>query len=243
MIKVLNIVLATKPFLSLLYRKTLNAVVKLPPLNRKRREQWNTTEHFMRENLAYSKVLVGLNKFEKISGNTPFKLYPGLLAVNIIPHKESIVLHDLQNDGFFTLDRPTPLNFDQCNFILKNLANYHAIPIVMRHTDKDQLNGLVEDLNEITFGDRPNEAFPKIVRKTCDVFLPNLKNNDVVKKVREFDREFINVMRNICINSTLECDAAIVHGDFWISNLMFKGKVILFNYIIDKNSFVFIINP
>lgn len=211
----------------------------MPPNNPRRRLHWNSQDHFKREKLAYQDILPSFANFERMVARSFFNLYPTIQVTSIVPEKEYIILNDLRIEGFEAIERPTPLSFKKCSLVLENLARFHAISFAFKNNDPVNFEKISNQLDEITFGPRPNASFPNIVNKTCQIFLPKLKEKypEYVDQVEEFSKNYMENMK-FCCNSSTEEDAVVLHGDCWISNLMFR-KIVrngFFVYIIFQYS-------
>lgn len=105
-------------------------ICKCLPESVMRREAFKSDELFCNEVAFYTKIWPSLSEFqsscEKVK--SPFKAIPKFyLAQN-----DMVILKDLKQLGFVMPDRRLGLTIEQCYFVLKHLAQFHALSLAMK---------------------------------------------------------------------------------------------------------------
>lgn len=216
-------------------------IAKQPPLNLKFYNSWNSAKHFHREKYAYDSVLPAFERFQRILPNVMdgFHSYPFMYQACVQEqHKEFVLLNDLRGNKFETMFqtrlRWVPFTYDQSARVLVELAKFHAISFSMKQSkaNHSEFQELTKQLTEITFGTSANKILQTLAVESMKVFiehsgLSEVADKDLVLKIRTFAANFIDIMRQV---TKPDENAAIVHGDCWISNILFRTMVIHFYF-------------
>lgn len=229
----------------------LQLIAKQPPLSTKCYLSWNSATHFKREKYAYDTVLPAFERFQRILSNSAvaFHSYPFMYQAHVDEtFKEFILLNDLRSNkfepGFHTRLRYVPFNYDECARVLTELAKFHAISFAMKQSKADvgEFNKLIDKkLDEITFGENANNILRTIAVEAMKVFIPHSKLDELVEKqlilkIKTFAKHFIEVMR---ASTKSNENSVIVHGDCWISNIMFRSIVSCLLFFENRYNFIF----
>lgn len=205
-------------------------IAKVPPSNQARRLMYNSARHFTREKYMFDTVLPAFVTFQlkHLLPTQIFRNFPTLKAASACASDEFVLLNDLSSEGFANVDRPTPLDFQRCRLVLQHLAHLHAISFAMKDQQPDELARLTDGgaLDEIIFVEPLNAKFESFlqdnVRYVQSTLNDPINQEDVpvASKIFEFGREYGQFMVRCCAERQ---DAVVLHGDCWISNMMFKG--------------------
>nr|CAD7269019.1 unnamed protein product [Timema shepardi] len=179
---------------------------------------------FKREICMYQKVLPTLYRIAEGRLEAPSlsaKCYP-------LDNDELLVMEDLRPSGFNLADRRQGLDYDHCLVAVKALARLHGMSVAAHEQDPDVFH--IVKMNTLSQSER---AGMKIRLESCFNML-----KEVVKGIKGFER-FVDKLNHIhdgLIDKIIrmmnpeEGELRVMnHGDFWVSNLLFRydeqGKV------------------
>lgn len=204
--------------------RELRLIAKLPPSNQFRREIYNSARHFSREHYVYEYIFPSFEKFQKqhLKEAYIFKNYPRILTASSAYKDEYVLLNDMSLQGFKNSDRPTPLSFDKCVAVLKTLAKFHAISFAMKDQEPEKWDKLTSKLGEIMFTAPVNQSFEDFLRRNVEYSLTTLdpvEDTTIIQKLQQFREIYAKFMVDCCAEKE---DAIVLHGDCWISNMMFR---------------------
>ncbi|KAI5645889.1 ecdysteroid kinase domain-containing protein [Phthorimaea operculella] len=196
-----------------------------------RREAFKSDELFCNEVAFYTKIWPAFSAFqaqwEKVKN--PFKAIPKCyLAQN-----DLVVLKDLKRMDFVMPDRRKGLSIEQTYFVMKQLAQFHALSLAMKC---DNPEGFYELLNardgifEVFFVAENQEYYRgyyiEAIRNAIEMVeeeLADAEDKDhYLDKLKEFCDEETFFQRMVDLVAAKEPLAVITHGDCWTNNLLFR---------------------
>lgn len=186
---------------------------------------YNSGDHFAREHYMYETVLPALDKFQRshnLSDEKIFNNYPHYYSASSVPHHEYIILSDGNHSGFKNTEKTAPVTYDQCSAVLTDLAKFHAISFAYKDQKPDEFNGMASKLTELLFRSPIHPNLDDFIQKKVPVAVGTLdpeKDTKIIGVLNELEQNIGNKMAEIC---AVKDDAVILHGDCWISNLLFK---------------------
>ncbi|CAD7087526.1 unnamed protein product [Hermetia illucens] len=200
-------------------------ILKTSPTVEIRRQMFNTTKQFFYEHYMYTVVLPALRAFQlqRLPEHEIFDNYPKMISGTLDFMQEYIVLEDMSTKGFGNVNRSTPLKFEECEAVFKALAKLHAVSFAYKDQNPSELKKLVEPLEEIVFKTPLQEDFDNFLRHKIVVAITTLNENEehIKGPILEFQKIFGKSMIECTSEKT---HAAILHGDCWISNLLFRKE-------------------
>lgn len=131
-------------YLGILYRidvsrngkKELTVVVKLPPQNEARREQFFIVPVFQRESMFYDEFYPMIKKFQEQKGinveQEGFHEVPKCFKTVTVERSEAIFMEDLKGRGFEMFDRFKEVRIDHVSMVMKVLGKFHAISFAIK---------------------------------------------------------------------------------------------------------------
>lgn len=202
----------------------IRLIAKIPPKSSYRRQMYNSARHFAREHYIYECLFPEFEKFQRLHMKKQyiFKHYPRLVTASSVYEDEFVLLTDLSLQGFENSDRPTPLDFDKCVAVLKTIAKFHAISFAMKDQQPEKLAKLTNKMSEIMFTKPINKSFENFLKKNVEYSMTTLDpemDKVIIKKLLEFRENYASFMAECCAEQE---DAIVLHGDCWISNMMFR---------------------
>ncbi|XP_031626607.1 uncharacterized oxidoreductase dhs-27-like isoform X2 [Contarinia nasturtii] len=202
----------------------IRLIAKIPPRSEKRRLKYNSARAFAREHYIYEYLFPVFEKFQRLHLKEQyiFKHYPRCIAASSVYEDEYVLLNDLSLQGFKNSDRPTALHFEKCVAVLKTIAKFHAISFAMKDQQPERLAKLTSKLSEITFTKPINEELDIFLKRNVGYSMTTLdpeKDKVIIKKLMKFRENYASFMAECCAEKE---DAIVLHGDCWISNIMFR---------------------
>lgn len=200
----------------------LSMILKVPPVNPTRRDEFMAKDLFGREIGFYDNVFPLYKKFQEDKGidiqkdgfyQVPF-CYKTLKAEPF----EALFFDDLKVKGFEMFDRFKEVTKEHVFFVMKSLAKMHALFYCI----KDQNPKLVESYFElrdlfIMFCDRKNSAMDtwyESMKKQAAVVVNECKDAQMKDKVNVFlEKSIYDLVSNCCNRKKIEPYATLCHGD------------------------------
>lgn len=215
-------------------KKEMSVIIKLPPQNLARREQFYARPCFLRESEFYDSIFPLYKKFQTDRGiiveGEGFHEVPACFRSLTGDFNEGLFLEDLKSSGFEMFDRFDDVTAAHVNGVMKVLGKFHAISLAIN----DQQAELIEkykDMQDIFF-QRDDDSKEQIkvwfdhLKKQAATALNTIDNETLktrAKKVLEAD--FFELLKDCISKEDAEPFSVICHGDCWNNNIMFKYEV------------------
>lgn len=215
-------------------RKTgrkLNVIVKLPPQNEARRNQFFAHPAFEREIYFYDTIYPVLEGFQREKGialdeeGGGFYQVPRCFKTCVEEYKEAIFMADLKQDGFEMFDRHKEQGLEHFRLVVRTLGRLHALSFALRDQHPERIEpfrGMVE-----LFSTRDDDAameqwFQALTTRALET-LDEQEEPEVYEKAsRALKVNFMDHIKELTKGSSAEPYAVICHGDCWNNNVMFK---------------------
>lgn len=198
----------------------LNLIIKLPPQNAARREQFFARPCFVREADFYNNLYPMYKKFQEERGidveKDGFHQVPFCYKALTDDPFEGLYFDDLKASGFEMFDRHKDVTKEQVLIVMKSLAKMHAVFFCI----KDQKPELIDDYREMIDifllrkgDDNMNIWFDTIKKQSKDT-IAECGNEDMIKKVDDLlSLNFFELLET-CINvEATEPYSIVCHGD------------------------------
>lgn len=208
-------------------KRTLNAVVKLPPKSEYLLELFDSPITFKKELNFYSNVTPHLVKLqtecgisrENLSIITPQFLGGrlGLRDPRCFDSQAAIILENLKDHNYTTQDRILGLDKVHMDFAINHLAKMHAMIIGLKLKksgvfEKEVLPALEFNINENT-----KDSVKEMIKKAQDDY-KNIKEAEPY--LERIDK---TIDYSLCTTVMPEEPwTTLVHNDFWVNNMLFK---------------------
>ncbi|XP_058983196.1 uncharacterized protein LOC131800389 [Musca domestica] len=243
-----NIDLATKKgdnYMGVVYRITvsvhsdaisdnkndLKLIMKVPPQNPQRRQQFFAGPGFQREILAYRIFLPLVHDFQKskcIKPNEMFIEYPRFYFSLREEFHEAICMSDIQEEGFYMHDRFKLLTREHVALTMRIYGKLHATSLAIKDQSPEKIQDLkcIVDIFEQRKDDpQLNDYFESLKKTALDCFDRERESFYWEKLNAYFSRgSFYNLMLMLLEPRTSEPLSVICHGDCWINNIMYKTE-------------------
>ncbi|XP_055703376.1 uncharacterized protein LOC129801923 [Phlebotomus papatasi] len=209
-----------------IYQRELHLFVKLAPQSLLRRRLYKTVLCFEREMYMYDVILPRYAEFEKqyLSKDETFHNYPHLMCGSLQESKEYLILSDLKREGYFNPHRSTGLNLHQCKLVLATMAKFHAISYAFKDQHPEQFNELTSKLIETMFAEPIPQEMQDFLQRKIAYGLSTLSDLHDKKNRNHLEQFGANFAQNMISCVHVKDFGAIIHGDSWISNLIFRFK-------------------
>ncbi|CRK87815.1 CLUMA_CG001603, isoform A [Clunio marinus] len=206
-------------------------IIKIPPQNAARREQFSAGPIFLREILFYNELYPLFKKFQEDKGidvnKEGFYQVPECLRTSNDDQHEALYLEDLKESGFDMFDRFKDVTLDHVSRVMESLGKFHAISFAI----KDQHPELIEkykpmkeifkEFEEASKG-KWDGYFAEVVRKAIETLddHPNEKLKDHVRNT--LNDKFMDIFMDDVDGASAEPYTVICHGDCWNNNIMYR---------------------
>lgn len=203
--------------------KTFNLVVKKAPKKEPFRKILEIERKFQVEIAMYEKVLPAFLKFQQQEEvQNPFRSWPECYYTNWKRLEESLVLEDLKFEGFESPRRE--MDEEHIDLVLGELAKFHATSYAVKNKNFELFAELKHEILPGGFF----TVFETMKNALCmhlDIVIRNLSvdDDDLKQKLiscKGFIRESLSVL-----SQEVDEHSVILHGDCWLSNIMFKYEV------------------
>lgn len=226
-------------------------ILKLPPLNQARREQFEVRKFFVREAKMYLEYLPLLMKFQESKGIIPiesgFYEVPKCYSATITDMEEAIFMEDLKQSGYEMFNRFDDVTYEHAKVSVQVLGKLHALSFAIKDQDFEKFKQYTELHDVMT--ERDDNSFDLFMSQMMNRALETLDNDESDKYYKErleklFEKKFLDILRDCVDSKAAEPYAIITHGDSWNNNILYKNKVLEFKLIIQnfkshKNKFLF----
>lgn len=200
----------------------LSMILKVPPENPTRRDEFMAKELFGREIGFYDCVFPLYKKFQEDKGidieKDGFHQAPYCFKTLTAEPFEALFFDDLKVKGFEMFDRFKEVTKEHVFLVMKSLAKMHAL----FYSIKDQNPKLIESYFElrdlfIMFCERKNSAMStwyESMKKQAAVVINECKDVQMKNKVNAFlEKSIYDLMSNCCDRKKTEPYATLCHGD------------------------------
>lgn len=213
--------------------KELKVIIKLPPQNVARREQFFARPCFLRESEFYDTVYPMFKKFQESKGIDVAK--DGFYQIPVCYKSltedclEGLFMEDLKVTGFEMFDRFKDATVDHVNQVMRVLGKLHAISLAMK--DQTQLVEPYKGMQDI-FLQRDDASKENIkvwfemLKKQAIESLNLCESEDLKSKANAvLEGDFFEILLSCIDGVAAEPYTVISHGDCWNNNVMFRYEV------------------
>lgn len=202
--------------------REFHAVAKCFPRNPAVQELSNTNLTFKLEVAWYTVVIPTLTQFQKDRGLTETldffqKVYGARISLdpssNEVDENAVIITENLKYSGYTNIDRTIGFNLVQAQAILEKLAEFHAVPLAIKHHDPDLFNTNIRPHLDVWTSEKDLEA--EFLKSIFDVY-------QHIPECQSLMERITNTVTNSIVfrqRAVREPWATAVHMDLW-SNIM-----------------------
>ncbi|EDS30786.1 Juvenile hormone-inducible protein [Culex quinquefasciatus] len=208
----------------------LNIIVKLPPQNEARRNQFFAHPAFEREIYFYDTIYPVLEEFQREKGialeaGDGFYQVPRCLKTCVREYEEAIFMADLKQEGFEMFDRHKEQGLEHFRLVVKTLGKLHALSFALRDQQPERFEPFRTMVELFTTRDDDasmEQWFQALVTRALET-LDEKTEPEVYEKTRDALKvNFLDHIRELTKGASAEPYAVICHGDCWNNNVMFK---------------------
>ncbi|XP_032520116.2 uncharacterized protein LOC116772150 [Danaus plexippus] len=199
--------------------KELKLFAKVAQIGKEMRAIANADKLFKTEKFVYNKLIHLYNNLQKHLDEEHKFMFPEFYGFHDEYGKETILLEDLNESGYKPHNRLKSMNWDQGRVGVEYLARFHALSFKLSKSDPDGFAKIANQMAYTINSEAANE-------NTINQFIEMVEN--AVKVLKHEHREKV---RNFMYNPNLFdkynkplSTPALVHGDYRLSNLLFKRK-------------------
>jgi Ecdysteroid kinase-like family len=214
--------------------KKLHIILKLPPTNVVRREQFFARPCFLRESEFYESVYPMYKKFQEEKGivveDDGFYEVPKCYTSLTEDLHEGLFLEDLKVSGFEMFDRFSKVTKEHVTLVMEALGKFHAICFAFKDQRPEALD-TYREMQDI-FMQRDENSKEQItiwfdmLKKQAFEALATMENPDLVEKGKNvLEGDFFELLMQCIEGKNAEPHAIITHGDCWNNNIMYRNEV------------------
>lgn len=219
--------------------KSINIILKLPPQNQMRREEFFIRPCFLRESFIYEKILPLFAEFQTdkgLSQNECFYEIPKCYKTISMEMDEAIFLEDLKIKQYFMYDRKKLIDIEHSRLIMNVLGKLHAISFGLKTDNNKEFKNASATMTDI-FKDRENvESFRNyldhLVERAKSTLHPTDDQNLMEKMKNVFNKNSLDMLLEWVAGEAAEPYTVICHGDCWTNNILFKYNEVNYYFII-----------
>lgn len=197
-------------------------ILKVPPSNPSRREQFKSRSCFEREIYIYISVLPEFTLLQKEIGcKSRFDAYANCIAAGEEMLDEFVLMEDLRSQGFSMFDRHLKLDLNHVALVMQELGKYHALNFALKDQKPDVFRKL-SDIKDVFFDSVMNEGFGTYFNTLIDKAKNTLDEGDICREKLEEFRDFETLGKFLVSGEEAEPYAVITHGDCWNNNTLYR---------------------
>lgn len=205
--------------------KQLTVVIKTPPENLTRRNDFGSMELFKREVYMYNEVLPEFVKFQeerKINKSFGFFNFPKCYWADYDEEKNDsvIILEDLRLNGYKMWSKFNPVNYEHTKLLMEALGRLHGVSFAMKH-QRPELYANYKELTDIMSDKMMNDNFEYMLCASIDRAIGTLDPNDTKKKARTavLKQNLKTLLKDLTTGPGAEPYAIVTHGDCWVNRV------------------------
>lgn len=209
----------------------MDIIIKIPPTNKTRREQFFARPCFLREALVYDEIIPLFTRFQESKGIIPtedgFYQFAESYGTLTEEYNEAIFMKDLKPEGFEMYNRHNYTTPDHIYLVMKILAKFHAIFYAM----KDQCPEKVEKFMAIKdiFSTRKHDKdllgyMNSLKIRALSTLCPDTEQHLIDKVEKLFEKDFFDLLSDSTNGKLAEPYATVCHGDCWNNNILYKNE-------------------
>lgn len=177
----------------------LKVLCKIPPMNKARREQFNSVEIFSREIFMYNKVLPYIKRFQESKGikeNEGFFNFPTCYFAGLDENSGDavVIMEDLRDKGYSMADKFISIDFPRAKLVMEGLGRLHALSFAIKLQEPEELKKfmlkdvLTQMMNRTEF----IQMFQNYFNQVIEVLQPD--ETSIKEKLEKFRDNFLNEM-------------------------------------------------
>jgi hypothetical protein len=204
-------------------------IIKLPPQNAARREQFFVRPCFIRESDFYEKIHPKYLQFQEQKGilvnedgfHEVAKCYKSMTEEPF----EGLFFEDLNESGFEMFDRFKKATKEHVMLVMKSVAKFHAISFAVKDQDPEWMAPFKEmkDIFLERDGDENMKIWYNALKKQASDVLQTCENQDMIERVdKAINGDLFELLGDCIFGTKAEPYAILSHGDCWNNNMLFK---------------------
>lgn len=213
------------------YGRRLNFVVKQAFSEQNIRELHPIRDAFITEIYFYTELWPKLREFqERIPATLSFDHLARCYAATREENFERLVLEDLKEQGFVMNDKRKVMDREQLEYIFKVYGKLHAISFAYKALKPGEFSELTEVVTDVWVSFSKKQIFQDAIKLAYRQCFDNLEpgvDDAIIDKFRHYLDDGMEVFCKSLVNGKY---TAIVHGDCWSNNIMFKYDVSVIEY-------------
>ncbi|KAJ8963396.1 hypothetical protein NQ318_018874 [Aromia moschata] len=205
-------------------KKASHFVVKQAFSDEKFRSIHPIRRYFLNEIYIYSTVWPALEKFQRdVPIADVFDKTPRCFCTSSKDGAEALVLDDLRDEGFVVHKKDVPLNKEHFKYIFRQYGRFHAVSFAYKVLHPRDYNEMAKGLTvdyRLLCNVNSFEDYVTYITDTSFKRLRSENDEKLLEKYRPYLENGLEILENSCFYRGNY--SAVIHGDCWSNNMMFK---------------------
>ncbi|XP_053973277.1 uncharacterized protein LOC128873604 [Hylaeus volcanicus] len=206
-------------------KEDLHLIAKMLPPTEFQRLIFNSLETIKKEVFMYETIMPTYNKVELEAGikqNDLFDVVPKFYGFrlssqpNVELNDDAVILLDnLKNKGYYTGERTIGYDLKHSEMAIENLARFHALGMAVKLKKPEIFEVFKSRAKPLKVEGNPEEVIGSIMKKIKE----HPEMNCYVDKCYNNMKDML--MKDFWVDIPREPWMTIIHGDFWVNNILF----------------------
>ncbi|CAG9564328.1 unnamed protein product [Danaus chrysippus] len=202
------------------FDKELKLFAKVADVADEARRVLNCDNLFCTEKFVYNQLIPLYNSLQKDLDEEHKFIFPEFYGFNNEFGKETVILENLVESGYKPYSRFKSMDWDHGRICVEAIARFHALSFALRKSDPEGFQKIAQNLKNTFDKDAFDQTTKDQFKDMAETALSVLKQEECRDKIRKLLFETDLMYK---YNQPLSTPV-LAHGDYKISNLLFKRK-------------------
>lgn len=208
--------------------KKLNFILKTSHSDEKFRDNMQISTIYEREIYVYEKLFPLLDNIqEEFKVKHTFKGHASSFGSYVDDTTESLIMEDIRDRGFKLWNRKLPMTSEHITAVVKEYARLHSLGMIMKNKKPELFKEVDVNMYEI-WGSKPSDNDDRLRMFTGFITekLFRVVGSDDTRTIEALKPHTDNLVDYYKFQvKKPEFKLAVLHGDCWCNNMMFRYKV------------------
>lgn len=172
----------------------------------------------------YEIIWPALDEFQKSYKQcNPFEKIPKFYGSLTDNGLGVLVMENLKSSNFVLRDKKHMYDKQLVELLFRNFGHFHALSLALKHKNREQFDKLSSIMTSSWKYFTSIESFSTMLSKIADAACSGLEEGVVRDTMKTFSENIVQEYKEVTVYKGSH--AAILHGDCWINNFLFKHNV------------------